>query len=126
MLERKGLETKLSKLGSQATENVIKRDSAPNNQVTSFDFDNFYDYLLLLWVNHAESWRMIKAMQKLKEELKLRTDELHEEEESLKWMSNEKSLLEQKIFRLEKKKSDEVMHFVVKLQRLYLLLFCCK
>lgn len=126
MLERKGLETKLSKLGSQATENVIKRDSAPNNQVTSFDFDNFYDYLLLLWVNHAESWRTIKAMQKLREELKLRTDELHEEEESLKRMSNEKSLLEQKIFRLEKKKSDEVMHFVVKLQRLYLLLLCCK
>ncbi|KAK4791821.1 hypothetical protein SAY86_032234 [Trapa natans] len=48
------------------------------------------------------------ALQKLQEELKLRDDALHEKEEALKRMSNEKSLLEQKIFRLEKNNSDEI------------------
>lgn len=47
MSEKKGLEVKLSKLGSQATENIIRRDLAPNNQVGSFNIDHFYDILLL-------------------------------------------------------------------------------
>ncbi|KAK4789906.1 hypothetical protein SAY86_017210 [Trapa natans] len=80
LLEKKVLETKLSRLGGQPKENVTKRDLAPSNQV----------------------------LQKLQEEIKLCTDDLHEKEEALKRMSNEKSLLEQKIFRLEKNNSDEI------------------
>ncbi|OWM68374.1 hypothetical protein CDL15_Pgr004856 [Punica granatum] len=78
--EKKGLEAKFTKLGTQATENITKRDVASNNQ----------------------------ALQKLQEELKLCTEELHEKEETLSRVLNEKALLEQKLSRLEKKNADEI------------------
>lgn len=69
---------------------------------------------------------MVQALQKLQDELKLCTDQLHEKEEALKRVLNEKLLLEQKIHRLEKKNSDEVLHFLIKLQTLCLLLRSCR
>ena len=47
-------------------------------------------------------------MQKLEDELKLCKDELHAAEETIKSLTNEKLILEQKLSRLEKKNSEEV------------------
>ncbi|KAL4197980.1 hypothetical protein AMTRI_Chr03g137920 [Amborella trichopoda] len=45
---------------------------------------------------------------KLQLQLKTRTEELHAAEETIKRLSNEKQLLEQRVCRLEKKKADEI------------------
>lgn len=55
---------------------------------------------------------LIQALQKLEEEFKLCSDKLRDKEEALNRVLNEKILLEQKISRLEKKNSDEVMLFL--------------
>ena len=47
-------------------------------------------------------------MQKLEDELKLCKDELVVAEETIKSLTNEKLILEQKLSRLEKKNSEEV------------------
>ncbi|KAI3830579.1 hypothetical protein MKW92_002766 [Papaver armeniacum] len=49
-----------------------------------------------------------QAVNKLQEELKSVTGELHAAEETAKRLANEKQLLEQRITRLDKKKSDEM------------------
>ncbi len=48
-------------------------------------------------------------LQKLQDELKLRSEELHAAEETIKKLVNEKLSLEQRIYGLEKKKADEVV-----------------
>ncbi|XP_048128537.1 kinesin-like protein KIN-14E isoform X2 [Rhodamnia argentea] len=78
--EKRSLEAKLTKLSSQASESTEKKDFLlANNQV----------------------------VQKLQEELKARDEEVHEAEENIKRLVNEKALLEQRMSRLERKITDE-------------------
>ncbi|KAJ4844909.1 Kinesin-like protein KIN-14E [Turnera subulata] len=78
--EKRSMETTLASLTDLALEINAKKECGVNNQV----------------------------QEKLQDELKLRNEELHTAEENIKKLSNEKVLLEQKIFRLEKKKAEEV------------------
>ncbi|XVF16068.1 hypothetical protein REPUB_Repub09cG0209100 [Reevesia pubescens] len=79
--EKKTMEDRLAKLSSLALKNNAKRDMAGT-------------------VN--------ESLQKLQDELKLRTKELHMAEETIKRLTNEKVLLEQRITGLEWKKDEEV------------------
>lgn len=54
-------------------------------------------------------WHLTQLLQKLQDELKLRSEELHAAEETVKKLVNEKLSLEQRIYGLEKKKADEVV-----------------
>lgn len=48
-------------------------------------------------------------LQKLQDELKLRSEQLHAAEENIKTLENEKLSLEQRMSELEKTKADEVV-----------------
>ncbi|XWS42262.1 hypothetical protein CRYUN_Cryun17cG0152800 [Craigia yunnanensis] len=81
LLEKKTMEVRLAKLSNLALENNAKGDMGGT-------------------VN--------ESLQKLQDELKLRTEELHMAEEKTKRLTNEKVILEQRITRLERKKDEEV------------------
>lgn len=55
----------------------------------------------------SENLDLQAQIKELRQELKARSDVLHSSEELCKKLSNEKQLLEQKVFRLEKKKTSE-------------------
>ncbi|XP_021300888.1 kinesin-like protein KIN-14E isoform X1 [Herrania umbratica] len=81
LLEKKAMEVRLAKLSNLASENNAEGDTGGT-------------------IN--------QSVQKLQDELKLRTGELHIAEEKAKRLTNEKVILEQKISGLERKKDDEV------------------
>lgn len=51
----------------------------------------------------------MKAINKLHDELRSRSEDLRAAEETVKQSTSERLLLEQKLFRLEKKKNEEVL-----------------
>ncbi|KAI4314690.1 hypothetical protein L6164_027576 [Bauhinia variegata] len=81
ILDKRNMEARLAKLSSLMVENNAKKDPVGVND---------------------------KVLQKLEDELKLRKEELHAAEETIKRLTNEKLVLEQKISELEKKKADEI------------------
>ncbi|KAF4377674.1 hypothetical protein G4B88_006954 [Cannabis sativa] len=81
VLEKRNMEARLAKLSDAVLENSTKKDAVgANNQ----------------------------ALYKIQDELKLRSEELHVAEETIKRLKDEKKLLEQRIFALEKKKVEEM------------------
>lgn len=81
LMEKRSIELKLAKLSSQGLESNIRKELVEaNNQI----------------------------LNKIQDELKARTLELHVAEESKRKLLTEKVLLEERISRLEKKKIDEV------------------
>ncbi|OVA05621.1 FERM domain [Macleaya cordata] len=84
LIEKRSIEARLvniSNQGQSLVENSVRKDlQAPTN----------------------------RAVNRLQEELKAHTVELHAAEETVKRLTNEKLLLEQRITRLDKKKSDEM------------------
>ncbi|XP_077216389.1 kinesin-like calmodulin-binding protein (ZWICHEL) [Tasmannia lanceolata] len=104
LLEKSTMEAKLVKLGNQnnsSSENSSKKESllGSNNQ------DGESGIVWGRLRNHASN---SQPSNKLLEELKARTEELHAAEETAKRLANEKLLLEQKVVRLEKKKIEEI------------------
>ncbi|KAL5752236.1 hypothetical protein ACOSP7_022423 [Xanthoceras sorbifolium] len=84
LLEKRSMEVRLAQLGNLAQEKNAKKDlDEANNRIT-------------------------RALHKLQDDLKICNEELHTERENRKELLNEKVLLEQRIFRLEKKKAEEV------------------
>ncbi|XP_062102804.1 kinesin-like protein KIN-14E [Humulus lupulus] len=81
LLEKRNMEARLAKLSDAMLENSTKKDVAGANS---------------------------QALYKLQDELKLRSEELHVAEETIKRLKDEKLLLEQRMFVLEKKKVDEM------------------
>ncbi|XP_058069512.1 kinesin-like protein KIN-14I isoform X2 [Magnolia sinica] len=104
LLDKNVMETKLAKLGNKgcsSLENSAKRlyllgssNHDGESALHSGRLDN--------------STSDLPALNKLQEELKARTEELHATEETSKGLANEKLLLEQRISRLEKKKTEEL------------------
>ncbi|KAA8532112.1 hypothetical protein F0562_006746 [Nyssa sinensis] len=81
LMEKQTMESRLAKLNGPGSETKAKKElTEANNQV----------------------------MNKIQDELKVRNAELHAAEETTKRLVNEKLLLEERLLRLEKKKSDEV------------------
>uniref|UniRef100_A0A5B7AQB9 Kinesin-like calmodulin-binding protein n=1 Tax=Davidia involucrata TaxID=16924 RepID=A0A5B7AQB9_DAVIN len=84
LMEKQSMETRLAKLNGPEFETKAKKELIEaNNQV----------------------------LNKIQDELKVRNAELHAAEETTKRLVNEKLLLEERVLRLEKKKSDEVEIF---------------
>ncbi|XP_023892613.2 kinesin-like protein KIN-14E isoform X2 [Quercus suber] len=81
LLEKRSMEVRLAKLGNLMIENNTKKD-----------------------VIGADS----KLLQKLQDELKLHSEQLHAAEENIKKLENEKLSLEQRMSELEKTKADEM------------------
>lgn len=81
LLEKRSMEARLNKLGNLMIETNTKKD-----------------------LIGADT----QLLQKLQDELKLRSEELHAAEETIKKLVNEKLSLEQRIYGLEKKKADEI------------------
>lgn len=81
LLEKRSMEARLAKLGDLMIEKNTKKD------LTGTD---------------------TQVLQKLQDELKLRSEELHAAEDTLKKLVNEKISLEERISGLEKKKADEI------------------
>lgn len=54
-----------------------------------------------------------QMLQKLEDELKLRSEELHAAEDTMMRLVNEKLSLEQRMSGIEKKKADEVMLLIL-------------
>ncbi|KAL6959761.1 Kinesin-like protein KIN-14E [Sarracenia purpurea var. burkii] len=80
LLDKRSIEARLAKLNNPGLENNAKKELVKaNNQV----------------------------LQKIQEELKVRTAELHAAEETTKRLVNEKLLLEERMLRFEKKKAEE-------------------
>ncbi|CAK9321347.1 unnamed protein product [Citrullus colocynthis] len=83
LIEKRGMEAKIAKLSTTVLENNGKKDTVGIDE---------------------------QFLQKLQDELRLRNDELQATEEIRKKLVNEKLFLEQRIFGLEKKTSDEMEH----------------
>ncbi|KAF8409844.1 hypothetical protein HHK36_002362 [Tetracentron sinense] len=81
LLEKRSMEARLAKLGNQGLENSSEKDLVGSNK---------------------------QALNKLQDELKVRSEELHAAQETAKKLANEKLLLEQRNLRLEKKKFEEM------------------
>lgn len=81
LLEKRSMEARLNKLGNLMIETNTQKD-----------------------LIGADT----QLLQKLQDELKLRSEELHAAEETIKKLVNEKLSLEQRIYGLEKKKADEI------------------
>ncbi|GMY11037.1 kinesin-like protein KIN-14E isoform X2, partial [Fagus crenata] len=81
LLEKRSMEARLNKLGNLMIETNTKKD-----------------------LIGADT----QLLQKLQDELKVRSEELHAAEETIKKLANEKLSLEQRIYGLEKKKADEI------------------
>ncbi|OMO83366.1 hypothetical protein COLO4_22572 [Corchorus olitorius] len=81
LLEKKMMEVRLAKLTNEALENNAK---------------------------DGMDGRVNQSLQKLQDDLKLRTEELHMAEEKMKRLTSENVLLGQKIFGLERRKDEEV------------------
>jgi hypothetical protein len=62
-------------------------------------------------INLDYGWCLTQLLQKLQDELKLRSEELHAAEDTIKKLVNEKISLEERISGLEKNKADEVILF---------------
>lgn len=56
---------------------------------------------------------MKQTLNELQNEIKIRNEELHVEQENTKKLLNEKVVMEQRICRLEKKKNEEVMVLIL-------------
>ncbi|KAK7360418.1 hypothetical protein VNO77_02411 [Canavalia gladiata] len=91
ILEKKNMESRMSKLSNAVVENSAKKNLGGNNQVT----------------------------QKLEDELKVCKDELHAAEETIKSLKCEKLILEQKLSALEKRNAEEVSSLQQKLDQEY-------
>ncbi|KAJ0040808.1 hypothetical protein Pint_28780 [Pistacia integerrima] len=81
LMEKKSIEVRLAKLGNQALESNAKKDLVGTNS---------------------------QALCKLQDELKICNEQLHAEKENVKKLLNEKIILEQRVFKLEKKKAEEM------------------
>lgn len=81
LLEKRNLEARFAKLDNPGLEHTAKRDTLANSN---------------------------QALQKLQDELKVRSQELSEAEETMNKLVSEKLLLEQRITRLEKQKINEL------------------
>ncbi|XP_031269240.1 kinesin-like protein KIN-14E [Pistacia vera] len=81
LMEKKSIEVRLAKLGNQALESNAKKDLVGTNS---------------------------QALRKLQDELKICNEQLHAEQENVKKLLNEKIILEQRVFKLEKKKAEEM------------------
>ncbi|KAE8637411.1 hypothetical protein CSA_023388 [Cucumis sativus] len=86
LTERRSLEAKIAKLSTMMLENNGKKDTVGIDE---------------------------QLLQKLQDELRLRNDELQASEEIRKKLVNEKLFLEQRIFGLEKKTSNEMEHLQI-------------
>ncbi|XP_042017385.1 kinesin-like protein KIN-14I isoform X1 [Salvia splendens] len=84
LLEKQNIEVKLVKLNSQGLENNMRRELVEtNNQV----------------------------LHKVQDDLKARTSELHDAEETNKKLASERASLEEKLSRLQRKNADEIAIF---------------
>ncbi|XP_044509281.1 kinesin-like protein KIN-14E isoform X1 [Mangifera indica] len=84
LMEKKSVEVRLAKLGNQALESNTKKDLVGTNSQT------------------------MQALCKLRDELKICNERLHAEQEAVKKLLSKKIILEQRVFKLEKSKAEEM------------------
>ncbi|KAL5980141.1 Kinesin-like protein KIN-14E [Asimina triloba] len=103
LLDKSNMEARIVDLNNQLTSSVII--TKKENYLGSNHHEG--ESALALGRSHNSSMSAL-ASNKLREDLKARTEELYAAQEIIKNLNNEKMLLEQKIVRLEKKKTEEV------------------
>ncbi|XP_058073306.1 kinesin-like protein KIN-14I [Magnolia sinica] len=103
LLDKSNLEATIANLSNQL--NSLENNAKTENLLGSSCHDG---ESALVWGRSRNTSSDSQALKKLQEDLKARTEELYAVEETVKKLTNEKLLLEQKVFRLEKKKIEEV------------------